>query len=111
MDVAGLLSFLTELFGKVPFHASNRPRLGLKIIEFRRDPIGERWVFRASVLNHGRIAASNCEGFWSIFDQTLREVYSGNSVYWTPTTDDDYHFQNRDVRFATIESSDSDILQ
>src|SRR5438034_11208565 len=103
MDVLGPLQFLTDLAGKAVTWKADRPRLGVRIISFRPDTATGRWIFRASVLNYGRIAACGCEGFWSLFDSELRELCSGSGVFWVPAQDDDYDFENRSCRAATIE--------
>lgn len=102
MDIFGPLSFVTDLVSKVIGRTSNRPRLGVRIISFRPDPAAKRWVFRASVLNYGRIGAVGCEGFWSLFDPALREVSSGTGVFWAPAADNDYDFENRNSKSTTI---------
>jgi hypothetical protein len=103
MDVIGPVTFLTELTAKILGSRSNRPRLGVRILSFRPDRDDRRLVFRASVLNYGRIIASDCAGYWTILDPGLRELSSGQGVFWSPTNDDDYDFRNRQFTSATIE--------
>ena len=103
MDVVGPANFLTNLIGRIADFWFNRPRLGIKIILFRPDTVQKRLIFRASVLNYGRVIASNCEGFWTIFSPDLHEISSGGSVFWCPPHDEDYNFENRVLTSVDIE--------
>lgn len=55
------------------------------------------------MLNCGRVVASDCMGFWTIFDPSLREISSGRGVFWSPVVDNDYDFLNRESTAAAIE--------
>lgn len=103
MGILAALSYVTDLVGKIAGAHSNRPQLSVEILSFRPDRKGNRWVFRASVHNQGRVVADGCEGFWSLFNPQLKELSSGTSVFWAPQSDDDYDFKNRTCRTARLE--------
>lgn len=88
MDVFTPISFTVDLCGKMIGAVSNRSRLKIEIISFRPDISGKRWIFRSSVMNYGRIIANDCEGFWSRFDENLKEITCGMAVFWSPKSDE-----------------------
>jgi hypothetical protein len=102
MDVLTPIWFLIDLADKTRGLILSQPSLVIRILSVRLDSRKSRWVIRASVLNRGREEAFSCEGFWSVFDPTLRVKESGTSFYWSPLADDDYDFENRNERIATI---------
>jgi len=103
MDIEGPAGLLTDLVGRIAAARSNRPRLGVRIILYRGDMARQRLIFRASVLNYGRVAASDSHGFWTIFTPDLEELSSGRSVFWSPANDEDYDFQDRRFTSAAVE--------
>jgi hypothetical protein len=103
MDVFTPISFTIDLFGKMIGAVSNRPHLKIDIISFRPDLSGSRWIFRSSVMNYGRIIANNCEGFWSLFDENLKEITCGMAVFWSPKSDNDYDYKHKERRATAIE--------
>lgn len=103
MDIAALVGAILSSFGAALDWASNRPRLEVEIAAFRFDPAMSRWVLRASVLNRGRVRATGCEGFWSVFDARGRGFESGTGFSWCPTSDDDYDLMRHGPRFAALE--------
>jgi len=103
MDFLTPLSYITDLVGKIGGVLSKRPRLSVEIIRFRPDSKDKRWIFRASVINRGPLAADGCEGYWSLFNPQLQEISAGTGVFWAPQSDDDYDFENRTFRTARLE--------
>jgi hypothetical protein len=102
MDVFTPLSFIVGLFEKIIGYILNRPLLKIDIISFRPDTSERRWIFRSSVMNYGQKTANDCEGFWSLFDDKLHEVTCGMAVFWSPKSDDDYDYKNKDCRVTPI---------
>ncbi len=102
MDILSPLSFGIDVSSKL----RQRPWLTVRIVLYRPEPSAERLVFRASVLNRGRLAATGCEGFWSVFDPVLKEISSGAAVFWTSPEDNDYDFRDRSCRRVTIETNE-----
>ena len=103
MDIFAPITFLTDLLFNFIGIFSNRPRLDVKIIESYTDIKNSRFVYRASVINLGRVEARNCEGFWAIFDSKGIELSSGTSVYWSPEEDNDYDFKKRNRNKPVIQ--------
>jgi hypothetical protein len=102
MNVLTPIWFLIDLADRTRGVLLSQPSLVMKILTVRLDSVKSRWIVRTSVLNRGREEALSCEGFWSVFDPTLRIKVSGTSCYWSPLTDDDYDFENRNERIANI---------
>lgn len=102
MDILAPISFFKELLFQGIGAFYNRPRLVINILETSTDLKRSRLVYRASVINNGRIEASHCEGFWAIFNSQGKEISAGTSVYWAPKEDNDYDFLKKDIESCSI---------
>jgi hypothetical protein len=103
MDLITPIWFGVDLDDRLLAGLLRRPWLSVSLATLRLDSKKRRWVLRAGVTNRGIMTAKRCEAFWTVFDPRLKDVESSTSVYWSPLTDDDYDFQNRDLHTVDIE--------